>query len=274
MADYFRNNGYITEAFHANEPQNWNRNMVYPNLGFSEFHSIEDYPAFSDETWLHGHPADIADYLYMESVDEEYSDRPRFLFNVTMQNHSGYERWEDVERVDSVEEYGSELYLDTQIYLSLVKASDDEIKQLIETYQNDSEPTMIIFFGDHQPGLPLVAREEIYTSAQYIIDNFKTKFFIWTNYETEAQHGMAISANYLPWLILDRGNFPLPPYVQMLKELYEHYPIISSQGVMDIDGNIYTGVAEVMDDPLIQKYQYIQYANLFDEIDPAWFEVK
>ena len=43
---------------------------------------------------------------------------------------------------------------------------------------------------------------------------------------------------------------------------------------MDIEGNVYTGIAEVMDDPLIQKYQYIQYANLFDEIDPAWFEVQ
>ena len=106
------------------------------------------------------------------------------------------------------------------------------------------------------------------------IDLYKSKFFIWTNYDTQEWHNAGISANYLPWLILERGNFPLPPYVQMLKELYEHYPIISSQGVMDIDGNVYTGVAEVMDDPLIQKYQYIQYANLFDEIDPAWFEVK
>ena len=59
----------------------------------------------------------------------------------------------------------------------------------------------------------------------------------------------------------------------MLKEVHEKYPIISSQGVIDIDGNVFTGVAEVMDDPLIQKYLYIQYANLFDEIDPAWFEV-
>ena len=40
----------------------------------------------------------------------------------------------------------------------------------------------------------------------------------------------------------------------VLYSVYSFYPIISSQGVMDIEGNIYTGVAEVMDDPLIQKY--------------------
>ncbi len=121
--------------------------------------------------------------------------------------------------------------------------------------------------------MPGAAISEVYTGVETYLDLYKTKFFIWTNYETEAQHDMQISANYLPWLILERGNFSLPPYVQMLKELYSKYPIITSQGVMDIEGNIYTGVAEVMDDPLIQKYQMVQYANLFDELDPAWFEI-
>lgn len=33
-------------------------------------------------------------------------------------------------------------------------------------------------------------------------------------------------------------------------------------------------VAVKLDDPLLQKYRYVQYAILFDELDPAWFEVK
>ena len=273
LASYFRDNGYITEAFHANEAQNWNRNMVYPNLGFSKFNSITDYAAALDKvSYLHGHPADSADYSYIESKDKEYSDQPRFLFNVTMQNHSGYERWEDVKEAETVAENGAELYLDTKVYLSLIKASDDEVKQLVETYEDSDEPTMIIFFGDHQPGLPSAARSEIYTETDSILDLFKTKFFIWTNYETETEQNVSISANYLPWLILERGNFPLPPYVQMLKEVHERYPVISSQGVIDAEGNVYGSVAELVNDPLIQKYQYIQYANLFDEIDEAWFD--
>ena len=60
----------------------------------------------------------------------------------------------------------------------------------------------------------------------------------------------------------------------MLKEVHKKYPIISSQGVIDAEDNVYDNVAVLADDPLIQKYQYIQYANLFDEIDPAWFEVR
>ncbi len=273
LASYFKSLGYGTEAFHANEADNWNRSKAYPNMGFEAFHSIEEYKARGELVKIHGQAADVNDYLYMEAVDEEYGGEPRFLFNVTMQNHSPYDRWLDVERAASVEENGKDLYVDTQIYLSLVKASDEEVRQLVETYRDSGEPTMIVFFGDHQPALPGAAINEIYSNVRLNLDLYKSKFFIWTNYDTQEWRNAGISANYLPWLILEYGNFPLPPYVQMLKELYEHYPVLSSQGVIDIEGNAYNSVEEIMDDPLIRKYQYVQYANLFDELDPAWFAV-
>ena len=273
LASYFRDTGYMSDAFHANEPQNWNRNIVYPNLGFDKFYSIDDYPDFTDETWLHAHPADKADFDLMKKVSIENSSKPRFLFDVTMQNHSGYETWEDLEKADSVVEYGSDYYPETQIYLSLIKVSDDEIRGLVETYKDGDEPTMIIYFGDHQPGLPNYAQGEVYTNVNSYMDYYKSKFFIWTNYETDTIHDMEISANYLPWLILERGNFDLPPYVQMLKEVHEKYPIISAMGVVDSDGNQYGTIDELYDDPLIKKYRYIQYANMYDEIDPKWFSV-
>lgn len=269
LASYFRDIGYKTEAFHANSARNWNRNIAYPNLGFETFHSIKDYVELTEYSNLHELPADIFDYLNMEQVSESYRGQNRFLFNVTMQNHAPYDRWEDVQEAESVTEYGAELYFDTKVYLSLVKASDDAVQQLVETYRDSDEPTMIIFFGDHQPSLPYGALVELAFKQQ--LDAYHTRFFIWTNYGTEAESDVQISANYLPWLILERGNFPLPPYVRMLKEVHEKYPVISSQGVVDADGVIYGSVAELADDPLIQKYQYVQYANLFDELDAAWF---
>ena len=275
LAQYFKDCGYLTEAFHANEPQNWNRNMVYPNIGFETFNSIGDYyEALENVPYLHGHPADTADYAFIEKVNEENRDVPRFMFNVTMQNHSGYEKWEDVEEAKTVKENVPHLYQDTRTYLSLVKASDNAVKQLVETYQDSDEPTMIIFFGDHQPGLPGVARGEVYTKTKTFLDYYTSKFFIWTNYDSEEMHDVDVSANFLPYLILKQGNFPMPPYVQMLEEVYEKYPVVSAMGVINKDGEIYASVNDVLDDPLLQKYQYIQYANMFDKIDPAWFEVK
>lgn len=274
LASYFKNYKYATEAFHANDPDNWNRSMVYPNFGFERFNSIADFEEFGDMIYLHQQPADATDFKFMESVDAKYKGEKRFLFDVTMQNHSPYDRWLDVEKAETVKNNGADLYFDTQVYLSMIKVSDDEVKQLVETYQDSDEPTMIIYFGDHQPGLPSTAINEIYTEVESNLDIYKTRFFIWTNYDSESEHNMQISANYLPMLILKHGNFPLPPYIRMLEEVHEKYPVISSQGVMDSKGNVYAGVADVMDDPLIRKYQYIQYANMFDEIDQGWFETE
>lgn len=272
LAQYFKENGYLTEAFHANEANNWNRSMVYPNLGFEEFHSIEDYPAVD---YVHDYVTDLSDYRYIMAEDEAHADIPRFLFNVTIQNHADYDHFIDVEEAETVKENGADLAEQARVYLSLIKLSDDEIQELVETYRASDEPTMIIFFGDHQPHLGQEAIDQIHISTYSQMDLFRSKFFIWTNYETDSVIGTDISANYLPWLILERGNFPLPPYVQMLQELYEKYPILTSQGVLSLDdGILYESVADIIDDPLIRKYQYIQYANLFDEIDPAWFEVK
>ena len=271
LASYFDSNDYITEAFHASRAKNWNRNTVYPNLGFDVFHSIEDYPNITEDSYMHNYVTDATDYAFIERRDADNTGNCRFLFNVTIQNHADYDHFEDVPEAETLLPFKDSLHQSARVYLSMIKVSDDSIQQLVELFKNSEEPTMIIFFGDHQPSLPDFARKAVYTNMQGYLDYFKSKFFIWTNYETETEHGATISANYLPWLILERGNFPLPPYVQMLKEVHEKYPVISSQGVIDADGNMYDNVVVLLDDPLIQKYQYIQYANLFDELDPAWF---
>ncbi len=274
LASYFRDYGYLTEAFHANEPQNWNRNVVYPNLGFGKFNSINEYPKLTSDNYLHNYITDATDYNFVGQRDSENDGSPRFLFDVTIQNHADYDHFEDVEEAETLKAYEDNLHQNVRVYLSLLKVSDDSVRSLIEQYRDSDEPTMIVFFGDHQPMLPDAAQDDVYTEMQYYLDYFKSKFFIWTNYETETAHDVGISANYLPWLILERGNFPLPPYVQMLKEVHEEYPVISSQGVIDADGQVYDNAAELLDDPLMRKYQYVQYANLFDEIDDGWFEAE
>lgn len=273
LASYFRENGYLTEAFHASNATNWNRNIVYPNLGFEIFHSIENYPTIEDKNILHRYITDATDYAFVEQRAAANEGKPRFLFNVTIQNHADYDYFEDVPRAETLAPFADSLDQTAQVYLSLIKVSDASVQQLVEQYKDSAEPTMIIFFGDHQPHLSDEACDQIYTSNGYYLDFFKSKFFIWTSYETETVHNASLSANYLPWLILERGNFPLPPYVQLLEAVHEKYPIISAQGVVTANGEVYDNISYLMDDPLLQAYQYVQYAILFDEIDPGWFKV-
>ena len=271
LASYFENNGYTSEAFHANKPQNWNRGTVYPNLGFDKFNSISDFPSIS---YLHNYVTDSSDYSFIENIDDDLEGTPRFLFDVTIQNHADYDHFYDLEEAAVLVPYDDNLHQNARVYLSMLEVSDESLEALFDSFKDSDEPTMIVFFGDHQPMLPSDAQADIYTNVNSYLDYFKTKFFVWTNYETETVHGVSISANYLPWLILDRGNFALPPYVQMLEEMHAKYPVFTSQGVIDNGGIIYDDYEYLIDDPLVERYRNIQYANIFDEIDDDWFMVK
>lgn len=74
-------------------------------------------------------------------------------------------------------------------------------------------------------------------------------------------------ANYI------NSALELPPYFKMLKEVHYRYPVITSQGFIDNEGNYYSSITDLSDDPLIRMYQYVQYANMFDDIDEDWFAI-
>ena len=266
LAMYLKNYNYNTNAFHPGSVDSWNRNIVYPAFAFDKFYSEDDY---EDIEYLHKLPSDLSNYKFIESIDQKISS-PSFIFNVTYQNHSGYESWEDVPKNESAMQIPT---TDAQIYLSLIAESDKAVEQLIEYYKSSSEPTMIIFYGDHQPGLEVENDYFIFNNNVGGLNKYQTKFFIWTNYESSKEDYVQMSANYLPLLILERGGFTLPPYLKMLKDVYDKYPIITSQGIVDKYGNFYSGVSELTEDPLIKMYQYVQYANMFDDIDGEWFKI-
>ena len=58
----------------------------------------------------------------------------------------------------------------------------------------------------------------------------RCRFFIWTNYETDAQTVDVTSLNYLSTLTLERANIDLPAYNRFLAELMEKIPAINSRG--------------------------------------------
>ena len=265
LAEYFKEDGFKTASFHPGAKDSWNRNNVYPLLGFDKFYSCNEY---KDIEYLHLLPDDQSNYKFIESVDDE-ENAPEFFFNVTYQNHSGYETWEDVPKNESAMLIPA---TDAQVYLSLVAKSDEAVEELIKHYQNSDEKTMIIFFGDHQPGLGVENDFYIFNNNVGGLNKYKTEMFIWTNYGSEQVENYQLSANFLPLLILERAGYKLPPYLKMMKDVYEKYPVITSQGVLDNEGKLYAGVNDLSDDPLIQMYQYVQYANMFDDIDEAWFK--
>ena len=208
-----KNQGYRTVAMHPYPAGNWNRNQAFPAMGFDEFLAEE---AFEGAEKVRGYVSDKATYDKIISLTEEKTEgEPLFVFNVTMQNHGGY----------TDEGYESQVHLTemsdmpkAEQYLSLVKESDEALGYLLDYYKNVDEPTMIVMFGDHQPGIEEEFYEAVYgktsdeISEEETIRRYITPFFVWTNYDMPSQTVDKMSAAYLSNVVVERANLQPTDY--------------------------------------------------------------
>ena len=177
-------------AFHPFRANGYNRDHVYPNLGFSDFISLKDLDVSASDK-IRNFVSDAADFQVIIDQYEQAkkkSNAPFYLFNVTMQNHSGYDQdFDNLDMPISIEEKCDDPEL--KRYLNLIHHSDTALKSLIEYFSKQKDPTVIVFFGDHEPGLS----NEVYSkilgknveklSAEENMNLYKTPFLIWANYD-------------------------------------------------------------------------------------------
>lgn len=266
--------GYRTVAVHPYPRENWNRNYVYESMGFDEF---LDENAFEGAQILRAYVDDQGDYEKLVQLVEEKDDPEEklFIFNVTMQNHGGYET--QYENFDQQVWLTGELegkYPQTDQYLSLMLESDQAFHWLIEYFQNCDEPTMIVLFGDHQPAVEDEFFDEIYGESSDLVHTrdrlmwYKTPFLIWTNYENEAEDLGDLGAIYLGSLMLQEAGLEMTPYNSFLLEMKEELPVIHMLGGYDQEGNYYSWEQlEGENNPYhsrVEDYEDLVYNHLFD----------
>lgn len=152
LVQQMKSQGYETTAFHPYLASGWNRPDVYSSFKFDNQIFSED---LENEEIIRKYISDSFDYKTIFDITDN-ADNPQFIFNVTMQNHSAYDKpWAGqkyhVTPVDNCAVLSKTTTAEQ--YFSLIRESDDAIKELIEHYSNVDEPTLIVFFGDHQPPL-------------------------------------------------------------------------------------------------------------------------
>ena len=261
--------GYHTIAFHPYLSSGWNRTSVYPWLGFDEVHFQEDV---QDPQYIRNYVSDLSDYEQLFRWTEE-SDGPTMIFNVTMQNHSGYSQgWNNLSGDVTVTGGAKPSSITTQ-YFSLMKESDQAIQALVEHYSQAEEKTLIVFFGDHQPPLGNTFFETLYgkkldeRDPEEVQQAYETPFFIWANYDIPEQDDLRISSNYLGVLAAEVAGLPLTGYQQLLSRLMDVLPVAGTAGYLTADGQVTQEAEELPGyvQSLYREYELAAYNHLFDE---------
>lgn len=290
--------GYSALALHPYYALGWNRTSVYDNFGFNIFKSLEsiididlmkqyqengnnaDYlQQLLDENYpgqnmiIRQYISDSYNYKYLIN-DYENRDKnvPYFAFNVTMQNHGGYttssQNFNECIWATST----TKPYNKANKYLSLVKASDDAFRELIEYFSNVKEPTVICMFGDHQPSVEQEFVAEVLginsVSAATVEQEQQrhcTPFYIWANYDIEEKTIDKMSSNYLSSYVLKTAGVKLTEYNKYLLKLYETLPVIDTVGYIDNQGTYYKWSDTSPYNEVLDGYEKIQYNNIFDQ---------
>ena len=261
--------GYHTIAFHPYLSSGWNRTSVYPWLGFDEVHFQEDV---QDPQYIRNYVSDLSDYEQLFRWTEEGAG-PTMIFNVTMQNHSGYSQgWNNLSGDVTVTGGAKPSSITTQ-YFSLMKESDQAIQALVEHYSQVDEKTLIVFFGDHQPPLGNTFFETLYgkkldeRDPEEVQQAYETPFFIWANYDIPEQDDLRISSNYLGVLAAEVAGLPLTGYQQLLSRLMDVLPVAGTAGYLTADGQVTQEAEELPGyvQSLYREYELAAYNHLFDE---------
>ena len=271
LVHYLKNKGYQGfDTVHPYYRVGYNRVNVYNYFGFEHFYDIED---FVNPKMLRDYITDESNYEKMIDLFEQAkkeSDAPYFSFSVTMQNHSSF----DLEYPDMPHDIVlSDKYYDQTAdqYLNLIKVSDSALEKFIEYFKNVDEPTLIIFFGDHQPRVStafyrkIMGKKQKNLTDEENMEKYKTPFLAWANYDIPEKDGIVTSINYLMSTIFDELDMDMPTYNKLLLEFKKEIPILTAVGYRGADGKYYS-----LDDEtspykdVLNEYNILQYNELFD----------
>lgn len=285
--------GYETASIHPGYAWFYNRQNVYPDLGFETCYFLEDSFDLATQG-IGGYVNEEATMDKILSVLDEHlasSEAPLFSFTVTIQNHGPYEKkYGTLAQNFSTDVALTETETDllTQYFYGMTDA-DRELGRLVSYAENSDEPIILVYFGDHLPGFS--NGMEFFDRLDYPKDAngtpeeqtavYETPFVIWANDSAAQQCGFVenkaaaelpennlISSFYLGALTTELAGIDgLSPLYDMLNDMRKEYPVLSDMYHVDAQGNY---VQELPEDVQRQLNTLIgwQYYILFDQVLP------
>ena len=175
LAYNLKSYGYTAHALHNNTGKFYSRDVVYANLGFDDFTSVEYMQNY--EKTLMGWAKDyvLTDYILDCMNQTEEQD---LIYTISVQGHGGYNVTDDYEKHVTVTSIApeKEAYKDQiEYYANMIWEMDEFVGQLIDALKEQSEDVILVMYGDHLPSLD-IQQDELDGRSIY-----QTDYVIWNN---------------------------------------------------------------------------------------------
>lgn len=172
---------YVSNTFHVNDVTFWDRNQMYPALGFTKYY---DKPSFKNDNFNGFGASDIEMYrVGLEKLTALHEqDKPFYAQFVTTSSHHPFKVPTDLQRLTVPESLqGKQL----GNYLEAINYTDYAIGELIKGLKANGmwEDTVLVLYGDHF-GLQTKDNEASWVSSELgikydeRISRFNIPFFV------------------------------------------------------------------------------------------------
>ena len=276
VVGYLKSLGYTTMAAHPYAASNYNRDVVWQQLGFDETHFMQDFP--TQETYgARPYQTDSATYRDWQALYEAMpADKPRFSFLVSIQTHGDYTMNDDTQNlVHAATDYGAFDHTMDE-YLSCVQLSDAAFGELCEyftdLYARTGRKVIVAMAGDHAPSFVAhVSDPALGQGDELTLLQRSTPFVIWANYplpHADAAQNPADPLNRMDMVmltptLLEQAGLPLSDYYRYLLTLKDTAPVVT--GTQDYtlpDGTAAAFGEDAARDALVRGYFDLEYNNI------------
>ncbi|MDD4844921.1 MAG: sulfatase-like hydrolase/transferase [Anaerotignum sp.] len=282
--------GYETQAIHPGYEWFYNRQNVYPYLGFETRYFLED----SFDLATQGVGGYVNETATMDKILEtldthiKTEETPLFSFTVTIQNHGPFDNHygslpQSFDTDISLTEAERDLL--TQYFKGITDA-DTQLGRLRDYAQASTEPIVVVYFGDHLPGFS--NGMDFFSLLDYPIGPngtleerlalYETPFLIWQNDAAKEQCAFSetakslslpasriINAQYLGALLTQLlGMEGVSPLFDYANEARQILPVSTNEIFVDANGNYSESATQEQKD-IVSKMKAWQYYKLFDQ---------
>lgn len=202
-------------AIHPYFDTSYNRNLIYEQLGFDQFwtlNSTKNPIEVTPEDYKGNFVSDEKTYNLI--LDNIATGHNQFISAMTMQNHV---EWNSLEP-ETITAFGNnfteEENANLTSYVRLLSYTDTATAQFLERLKAIDKDITVVFYGDHLPGLYPESTFDADPSLQY-----KTDYFIWSNYDTEMKHYPLVNSSDLTALMFESTQSKVTPYYALLTEV-------------------------------------------------------
>jgi phosphoglycerol transferase MdoB-like AlkP superfamily enzyme len=189
--------GYSTHAIHNHRGAFYERNIVFGNLGFDTFTSLEymNNVSKTPKNWAQDF---VLTQQIMDSLNS--SEGPDYIYTISVQGHGDYPTEQLLENpVITVTNAATlELKWTWEYYINQLYEMDEFVGQFIEEMEAFNEDVVVVLYGDHLPAISAISDETLSGRTMY-----QTDYVIWSNFSMK-EEDKALTTYQLSSYVLDK----------------------------------------------------------------------